>query len=35
MTVYIRRTTVEALEATNMEFSEIVQEALDAWLQRR
>ena len=35
MTVYVRRTTVEALEATNMEFSEVVQEALDAWLQRR
>ena len=35
MTVYVRRTTVEALEDTNMEFSEVVQEALDAWLQRR
>jgi hypothetical protein len=35
MTVYVRRTTVEALEATNMELSELVQEALESWLQRR
>jgi hypothetical protein len=35
MTVYVRRNTVEALEATNRELSEIVQEALDSWLQRR
>ena len=35
MTVYIRRTTVEALEATHMELSEIVQEALDRWLKLR
>ena len=35
LTVYIRRTTLEAIEITNRELSEIVQEALDGWLSQR